>query len=328
MGRDIVENGELVNATDEQVAKMPPFVRVAYMMARLRDQRTGCEWDIQQNFATIAPYTIEEAYEVADAIERQDWQHLQEELGDLLLQVVFHSQMASEKGYFTFIDVADGLVQKMVRRHPHVFPDGTLQSRIDPDNRPDPDRIRRQWDQIKQAEKQARQASRNELSKIANTTNTDESTLGDVPVGMAPLKRAYKLTKNAAKVGFDWPDASSVVAKLHEEATEIQEALEQGETRERISEEIGDLMFACVNLLRHLEQDPETTMMRANAKFDARYRAMEAYLQAQDQLAQEQLTGEQQVQRESARSLKALMEDTDLATMEAAWQAIKKPPTP
>ncbi|MCG8672246.1 MAG: nucleoside triphosphate pyrophosphohydrolase [Pseudomonadales bacterium] len=270
------------------------FERVEYMMARLRQPDTGCNWDLQQNFSTIAAYTLEEAYEVVDAIEKNDMAELKDELGDLLLQVVFHSQMAKEIDAFSFQDVANNLVEKMVRRHPHVFPSGTLASKIDPDNRADEAEIKKRWDEIKREEKLAKMA--------AGTVPTEtDTTLGDIPRGMAPLKRAEKLQKNAAKVGFDWPHYRFVLEKMAEEMEEISEAVAEEKTTDEVAEEIGDLMFCCVNLLRHLKRDPEIVMKQSNDKFEKRYRAMEELLRQQG----------------------TPIESTDLETMEAAWQSIK-----
>lgn len=266
-----------------------PFEQVEYLMARLRDPQTGCSWDLKQNFSTIASYTVEEAYEVVDAIEKNAMDELRDELGDLLLQVVFHSQMASEIGAFCFQDVAKGLVEKMVRRHPHVFPEGTLASRIDPDNRPDEALIKQRWDEIKREEKAAKGEA------------ASDSTLGDIPRGMAPLKRAEKLQKNAAKVGFDWPTYHAVLDKMREELAEIEEATEEAHALDHIAEEVGDLMFCCVNLLRHFKRDPEIVMKQANDKFEKRYQLMEAWL------------------KEQGKDIHT----TDLDTMEAGWQAVK-----
>lgn len=271
-------------------ATAAPFQQVEYMMARLRDPETGCTWDLKQDFHSIASYTIEEAYEVVDAIAHQQLDQLKDELGDLLLQVVFHSQMAKEIDAFSFQDVAKVLVEKMVRRHPHVFPEGTLASKIDPDNRPDEAHIKQRWDEIKRQE------------KLAKGHVIDDSTLGEIPRGMAPLKRAEKLQKHAAKVGFDWPSYHSVLDKMAEELGEINEAIDEQHSSDKIAEEIGDLMFCCVNLLRHFQRDPEIVMKQANDKFEKRYRLMEQWLKNNGQ---------------DIRSV-------DLDTMEAGWQAAKK----
>jgi len=215
-------------------------------MARLRDRDTGCPWDIAQNFATIAPYTIEEAYEVADAIERNDLDALKDELGDLLLQVVFHSQMASEQSAFTLQDVVNGICDKMVRRHPHVFGDISAASHEVPDN----------WETIKAAER---------------SDNDDNSALAGVALALPALLRAQKIQKRAARTGFDWPDQSGARDKIIEELDEVSEAT----TAEHVTEEIGDLLFAVVNLARFHQVDAEHALKQANTKFERRFRDME-----------------------------------------------------
>jgi len=216
------------------------------IMARLRDRDTGCPWDIEQNFATIAPYTIEEAYEVADAIERNDLDALKDELGDLLLQVVFHSQMASEQSAFTLQDVVNAICDKMVRRHPHVFGDISAASHEVPDN----------WETIKAAER---------------SDNDDNSALACVALALPALLRAQKIQKRAARTGFDWPDQSGVRDKIIEELDEVSEAT----TAEHVAEEIGDLLFAVVNLARFHQVDAEHALKQANTKFERRFRDME-----------------------------------------------------
>ena len=216
------------------------------IMARLRDRDTGCPWDIEQNFATIAPYTIEEAYEVADAIERNDLDALKDELGDLLLQVVFHSQMASEQSAFTLQDVVNAICDKMVRRHPHVFGDISAASHEVPDN----------WETIKAAER---------------SDNDDNSALAGVALALPALLRAQKIQKRAARTGFDWPDQSGVRDKIIEELDEVSEAT----TAEHVAEEIGDLLFAVVNLARFHQVDAEHALKQANTKFERRFRDME-----------------------------------------------------
>jgi len=215
-------------------------------MARLRDRDTGCPWDIAQNFATIAPYTIEEAYEVADAIERNDLDALKDELGDLLLQVVFHSQMASEQSAFTLQDVVNAICDKMVRRHPHVFGDISAASHEVPDN----------WETIKAAER---------------SDNDDNSALAGVALALPALLRAQKIQKRAARTGFDWPDQSGARDKIIEELDEVSEAT----TAEHVAEEIGDLLFAVVNLARFHQVDAEHALKQANTKFERRFRDME-----------------------------------------------------
>jgi MazG family protein len=233
-------------------------------MARLRDPDTGCPWDVKQSFATIAPYTIEEAYEVADAIARDDIDGLKDELGDLLLQVVYHAQMASEAERFAFADVVDAITRKMIRRHPHVFEDA---SRRDEFMRTD------LWDRIKAEEK----AERGE-------DPAEKSVLADVPVGLPGLTRAVKLQKRMAKIGFDWPDLAPVLAKVDEELDELKSAIAEKnaiDAREHVAEELGDLLFVLANVARHLDVDPEAALRTANAKVVRRFEAIEAALAAQ-----------------------------------------------
>ncbi|WP_404339215.1 nucleoside triphosphate pyrophosphohydrolase [Sphingomonas sp. MMS12-HWE2-04] len=222
----------------------PDIDRLVAIMARLRDPERGCEWDSVQTFATIAPYTIEEAYEVADAIERGDMAELKDELGDLLLQVVFHSRMAEEAGDFALQDVIDSISAKMERRHPHIFGDATEGGHY-------------LWEQIKAAERGAKGA---------------QSAVDGVAIGLPALLRAEKLQKRAARTGFDWPDPSGPRAKIDEEVAEV-EAATSADERE---EEVGDLLFAVVNWARKLDIDPEAALRRANAKFERRFKAMEA----------------------------------------------------
>ena len=216
------------------------------IMARLRDRDTGCPWDIEQNFASIAPYTIEEAYEVADAIERNDLDALKDELGDLLLQVVFHSQMASELGVFDMQDVVNSICDKMVRRHPHVFAGITANSHEVPDN----------WETIKAAERSG---------------DEDNSALAGVALALPALLRAQKIQKRAARTGFDWPDQSGARKKIIEELEEVEEAISD----EHVAEEIGDLLFAVVNFARFHKVDAEFALKQASAKFERRFRDME-----------------------------------------------------
>lgn len=230
--------------------------RLVEIMARLRDPATGCPWDVAQSFATIAPYTIEEAYEVADAIEREAWDELRGELGDLLFQSVFHARMAEEAGMFSFHDVARGMADKMVARHPHVFGD---QSGID-----SPDAQTENWEVMKAAER---------------ADKALHGTLDGVAVGLPALLRAYKLQKRAARVGFDWPDIAPVLDKVAEEAREVAAARDGG-TPEELAEEVGDLLFVVANLARHLGVEPEAALRAANAKFTRRFEAIEARLAA------------------------------------------------
>jgi MazG family protein len=226
------------------------------VMASLRTPVTGCPWDLEQTFATIAPYTIEEAYEVADAIARKDMAHLREELGDLLLQVVYHAQLAKEEGAFALPDVIDGITRKMIRRHPHVFGDAAARSA---------GAAKGFWDKIKAEEK----ADKPEMAGL----------LADVPVGMPGLTRAVKLQSKAAKVGFDWPDVAPVLAKVEEELAELKVEIVAGE-KEKAAAEFGDLLFVMANLARHLGVDPEDSLRAANAKFTRRFGRIEETLAA------------------------------------------------
>ena len=229
------------------------------IMRRLRDPNGGCPWDLEQTFATIAPYTIEEAYEVAAAIEDEDWPALTDELGDFLFQVVFHAQMAQERGLFDFGDVVAAITEKMIRRHPHVFAD---MAGVDT-----ADAQLRAWEEHKKKERGERAA--------------DAGLLDDIPRALPALLRALKLQKRAATVGFDWDSAPKVVEKIAEEAREIAEARQAGADPEKLEEEIGDLLFAVANLARHLKVDPEAALARANAKFVRRFRFIERALDAQ-----------------------------------------------
>lgn len=233
-----------------------PIDRLIAIMARLRDPDGGCPWDQAQSFATIAPYTVEEAYEVADAIERGDIGDLKDELGDLLLQVVFHARMAEEQGAFDFDAVATAICDKMVRRHPHVFAEAAA---------PGVQGQSAAWEAIKAQERAAKSAGR------------VQSVLDDVPVGLPALSRAVKLTKRAGRVGFDWPDPPSVMEKLHEEVAELQVEIDAGDL-EKAREELGDLLFVCANLARKLDVDPEAALRAANAKFVRRFGHIERSL--------------------------------------------------
>ncbi len=232
--------------------------RLVAIMARLRDPLSGCPWDIEQDFASIAPYTIEEAYEVADAIARGDMADLRDELGDLLLQVVYHARMAEEAGAFDFDTVAHGICDKMVRRHPHVFGDESRDKSADQQTR--------DWEAIKARERAGRQQAPNVLDGVA--------------LGLPGLTRAVKLQNRAARVGFDWPDAGAVLDKIAEETSELV-AARAGSDQEHIAEEFGDLMFVMANLARHLRIDPEEAVRAANAKFTRRFNEVESTLRAQ-----------------------------------------------
>jgi ATP diphosphatase len=238
------------------------IVDLLAVMAALRTPGTGCPWDLEQSFGTIAPYTIEEAYEVADAIERGDLEHLKEELGDLLLQVVYHSRMAEEEGAFAFADVVEAVTAKMVRRHPHVF--GTPEERA-------AGAAPGFWERIKTEER----------AEKAQSPARAQSALDGVPVGLPALTRAVKLQSKAARVGFDWPSLVPVLDKLKEELAELEEEIAgagEGQERARIEEEFGDLMFVVANVARHLKVDPETALRAANQKFTRRFHAIERKL--------------------------------------------------
>lgn len=252
------------------------------VMARLRDKDAGCPWDVEQSFATIAPYTIEEAYEVADAIERRDMPALKDELGDLLLQVVFHAQMAREAGSFDFTEVAAGISEKMIRRHPHVFGDLSIETA---------DAQTKAWEEHKENERRAK----------ATAEGRAPSVLDGVAAGLPALMRALKLQRRAARVGFDWPRVKDVFVKIDEELSEIKAELEENPAPDRLLDEVGDLLFAVVNLARHLEVDPEAALRHANGKFEWRFRKVE------DQLAA--------AGRDPA--------DASLGELEALWQHAK-----
>ncbi|MCL6620050.1 MAG: nucleoside triphosphate pyrophosphohydrolase [Thermomonas hydrothermalis] len=262
------------------------------IMARLRDPQTGCPWDVQQTFASIAPYTIEEAYEVADAIDRGDLEALREELGDLLLQVVFHARMAEEAGAFTFQDVVAAIVDKLVRRHPHVFGSaqpGSAQAQ------------QAQWEAHKQAERQQR-------------GDTDRSALAGIARGLPEWQRALKLQQRAARVGFDWPGPAPVLEKLQEELEEVRAEFaavaanpDDPAAQARLEDEIGDLLFVVLNLARHARVDAGTALRRANAKFERRFRMMEQLAEADGGLAGQSLAAQD---RYWAQAKAAEKEDT------------------
>jgi ATP diphosphatase len=256
------------------------------IMATLRTPGSGCPWDLEQNFATIAPYTIEEAYEVADAIARGDLDDLRDELGDLLLQVVFHARMAEEQNAFSFGDVVEAITAKMIRRHPHVF--------ANKDGQLTPSDVKGAWDRIK-AEEKAERAARRPLQETAR-----KSLLSDVKPGQPALTRAMELQRKASSVGFDWNDPRAVLNKIREEADEIEAALDRGDSDE-LAEETGDLLFALVNLARHVGADPDLALRGTNAKFERRFGYIERALAAK------------------GRSL----ESASLAEMDALWNEAK-----
>jgi nucleoside triphosphate diphosphatase len=260
--------------------------RLIEIMAALRTPVTGCPWDLEQNFATIAPYTIEEAYEVVEAIGRGDLDDLCEELGDLLLQVVFHARMAEEQNAFAFGDVVEAITRKMIRRHPHVF--------VDKDGNLASSHVKEVWNRIK-AEEKAERAARRPPEEISH-----KSLLSGVKAGQPALTRAMELQRKASTVGFDWNDPRAVLAKIREEADEIEAALDRNDKHE-IAEETGDLMFALVNLARHVDADPEAALRATNAKFERRFAYIERALEAQGRT----------------------LEQASLEEMDALWNAAK-----
>ncbi|MFJ4158055.1 nucleoside triphosphate pyrophosphohydrolase [Pseudomonas sp. NPDC089752] len=259
-----------------------------HLMARLRDPQYGCPWDLKQNYASIVPHTLEEAYEVADTIERGDYEHLQGELGDLLFQVVYYSQLAREEGRFEFDGVVDSITRKLIRRHPHVFPTGELYAPLDTPSLSEA-QVKSRWEEIK-AEERAEKSEPEQLSL-----------LDDVPAALPALSRAAKLQKRASTVGFDWPDALPVLDKVREELDEVLQAMADGDA-DALEDEIGDLLFATVNLARHLKHDPENALRRANRKFERRFRFIEQAL------------------RNSGRPI----EDCNLDELDALWGEAKR----
>lgn len=268
------------------------------LMARLRDPDIGCPWDARQTFRSIVPHTLEEAHEVADAIEREDYGNLKDELGDLLFQVIFYSQIGAEEGRFSFDAVVDNLVRKLVRRHPHVFPQGTLESRIDPDNRPNEAWIKESWERIKAEERAEEQSNK-------STSATPPSRLDGIARALPKMVRAEKLQKRAARHGFDWPDIEPVFDKLHEEIDELKEAWQAAVSgkgdHDAVEDELGDLLFVCVNLARFMKVNPEQAIGRTNHKFEARFRAIE------------------QVLEREGRSF----DDETLEALDEIWQSVK-----
>jgi ATP diphosphatase len=243
------------------------------IMARLRDPERGCAWDVRQTFATIAPYTIEEAYEVADAIERGDIDDIRDELGDLLLQVVFHARMAEEAGAFAFPDVVEAITAKMIRRHPHVF---------GPEEARSPEMAKGQWAAVKAQEKAIRRARRSDEGKAEHG-----GLLCEVPVSMPPLARAVKLQDVAGSVGFDWNDPKAVLAKIREELDELEAEIDAGSQSAVISGELGDVLFAMANLGRHLKVDPDAALRATNEKFRRRFGYVEQALVAEGRTPRE-----------------------------------------
>lgn len=230
-----------------------------YLMRRLRDPKSGCPWDLKQNFQSLTSHTIEEAYEVVDAIEQDDMSHLSEELGDLLFQIIFYSQLAEEQSQFSFDDIISTITQKLIRRHPHVFPEGTIESSRVSLADAEIVEIKRVWEEIKRQER---------------TDKGVGKTLDDIPLALPALNRALKLQKRAANVGFDWLDIKPVIEKINEEVIELEVEIKRGD-KVRMADELGDLLFSCVNLARHLKLDPETSLRGANQKFKRRFESME-----------------------------------------------------
>lgn len=256
------------------------------LMRALRHPEHGCPWDLQQDHASIVPHTLEEAYEVADAIEREDSRDLKQELGDLLFQVVFYAQLSREQNDFDFADVVDAIVSKLLRRHPHVFPDGTLASAGVTALKLTEQEIKRNWETIKQQERREK---------------TQHSITDDVPRALPALSRANKLQRRVAHVGFDWADTADIFAKVREELGELEEAV-AAQDQQHISEELGDLLFSCVNLARRFDVSPEAALNGCNQKFVRRFQHIEA----------------------SALAQKKTLADMPLDELEAGWQAAKK----
>src|ERR1043165_2206834 len=269
----------------------PDIARLLEIMAALRTPGSGCPWDLEQNFQTIAPYTIEEAYEVADAISRGDLDDLKDELGALLLQVVFHARMAEESHAFAFGDVVQAITEKLIRRHPHVFGDKGGMSTGE---------VNVQWDQIKAQEKAARAKAGKGPALVGSSTGR-AGALSGVSVGLPALMRALKLQQKASQVGFDWNSAKAVIAKIREETDEIEAELAIGEAEKRAGE-VGDLLFVVVNLARHLDVDPETALRMCNLKVERRFAAIEEGLAAAGKTP----------------------EQATLAEMDALWNAAKE----
>ena len=250
------------------------------IMRRLRDPQSGCPWDRAQTYRTLVPHTLEEAYEVADAIEQNDFEHLPDELGDLLFQVVFYAQIGQEEGRFDFEKVAQNISDKLVRRHPHVFADVQIESA---------EEQTLAWEEHKRQERDRK------------ATNGKSSTLEGVSLALPALVRAAKLQRRAARVGFDWPEIEGVIAKVREELSELEAELQANATPESLAEELGDLLFSCVNLARHLNIEPEAALRTANLKFEQRFRHIEVELQA-----------------------KGGLEHATLQDMDTAWEAAKR----
>ncbi|MFQ5347314.1 MAG: nucleoside triphosphate pyrophosphohydrolase [Rhodothalassiaceae bacterium] len=266
---------------------LSPIDRLRALMTRLRDRESGCPWDVEQDFSSVAPYTIEEAYEVADAIARGDMAGLRNELGDLLFQVIFHAEMAREAGLFDLDDVAREVTDKMIRRHPHVFGDAAIADAAEQT---------RAWEEHKAAEREAAAAAQGRRPSV----------LDGVTRGIPALSRAMKLQRRAARVGFDWARCADVLAKIREELDEIEAEMTESPCRARLEDELGDLLFAAVNLARVRDLDPEEALRRANAKFERRFRKVEEALAEKGKMPSE----------------------SDLEEMDRLWDAVKRAETP
>ena len=272
-----------MNRPDDARYRIDDLLRV---MQRLRDPEFGCPWDLQQDFSTIVPSTLEEAYELVEAIEHGDFDHVAEELGDLMFQVVFYAQMGQERGLFDFPQIIHTLVDKLVRRHPHVFAGGEIEGLVD--GEASVAEVKQSWEAIKREERAARQQT---------------LALDDIPHALPALSRAQKVQKRAANVGFDWPDAEGAIAKITEELQEVAEARQSSTgDKDRLEDELGDLLFSCVNLVRHSGIDAEAALRRATAKFEGRFNAVEARVHAR---------GDR-------------VEDTRLEALDQLWEAVKR----
>lgn len=262
------------------------LVDLLALMQRLRDPKQGCPWDVAQTFNSIVPHTLEECYELVDAIEQGDSTHIKEELGDVLFQVIFYAQLAAEQQYFDFTDVVDTLTEKLIRRHPHVFPDGHLNSRIADQQHVDTKAVKEQWETIKSVERKNKQ---------------QHSILDDIPQALPAQTRAYKLQKRAANVGFDWPNIEGALEKLYEEIGELIDA-KKTQQQEAIEDEMGDVLFSCINIARHLQVDPEQALRRTNRKFEQRFGYVETALKLREES----------------------IGDVGLDTLEALWEEAKE----
>lgn len=261
-----------------------------YLMTRLRDPRTGCPWDLKQSFESIVPHTLEEAYEVADAIERGNKHDIKDELGDLLFQVIFYAQLGREEGSFDFNDIVDNVVQKLLRRHPHVFPEQNLNASFPENTEFSEEQVKQQWEQIKAQERKLKaEQAQLQLASDDAAQAQDPGVLDDVPNNLPSLKRAEKLQKRAAQVGFDWPDLPPVLAKLEEEVAELKAELayfkgrdlREPEPQQRLLDEMGDILFCCVNLARFIKVNPEAALRSTNQKFVQRFTYVEQQLRVQ-----------------------------------------------